>query len=60
MGESDSSLRVLIAEDSEDDALLIVRELRRGGYRPLMHRVDSADDMKAALEAQEWDLIITD
>jgi len=60
MGESDTSLRVLIAEDSEDDALLIVRELRRGGYLPLMHRVDSADDMKAALEAQEWDLIITD
>jgi len=60
MGESDASLRVLIAEDSEDDALLIVRELRRGGYLPFMHRVDSADDMKAALEAQEWDLIITD
>jgi hypothetical protein len=27
-------LRLLIIEDSEDDALLIVRDLRRAGYEP--------------------------
>lgn len=53
-------IRVLVAEDSEDDALLIDHELRRGGYFPEMRRVDSAADMQAALAEQAWDLIITD
>ncbi len=60
MGGDENLLRVLIAEDSEDDALLIVRELRRGGYRPSMRRVDSAEEMEEALRQQQWDLIITD
>ena len=29
MGETETAIQVLIAEDSEDDAMLIVRELRR-------------------------------
>ncbi len=60
MAGTEKSLRVLIAEDSEDDAMLIVRELRRGGYEPVMCRVDSAADMQSALELGKWDLIITD
>ena len=28
-------IRVLIVEDSEDDADLVVRELQRGGYDPI-------------------------
>jgi diguanylate cyclase (GGDEF)-like protein len=59
-GHKKHPLRVLIAEDSENDAVLIARELRRGGYEPHMLRVDSAEDMQAALDAQGWDLIITD
>jgi diguanylate cyclase (GGDEF)-like protein len=59
-GIETTPLKVLIAEDSEDDALLIIRELRRGGYEPEMERVDSAKDMQSALEKQAWDLIITD
>ena len=53
MGDAESPVRVLIAEDSEDDALLIIRELRRGGYTPHMRRVDSAPDMQSALAEQE-------
>jgi two-component system cell cycle sensor histidine kinase/response regulator CckA len=53
-------LRVLIVEDLEDDALLIVRELRRSGYDPTFERVDTAETMKAALAGQTWDLIIAD
>ena len=53
-------LRVLIAEDSEDDALLLLRQLRRGGFRAAHHRVESARGLRAALDAQEWDLILTD
>jgi len=53
-------LRVLIAEDSEDDALLLVRELRRGGYELSYERVASAAAMAAALDRQGWDLVIGD
>ena len=59
-GTEGRPLRVLIAEDSEDDALLIVRELRRGGYLPEMRRVDTAQGMRAALNADDWDLVVTD
>lgn len=52
-------LRVLIVEDSEDDALLLSRELRRGGYAVSHRRVDTAAGMEAALE-EEWDLVISD
>ena len=53
-------LRVLIVEDSEDDAILLLRELRRGGYEPVFERVETSESMKSALEKQEWDLIVSD
>ena len=56
----DKSLRVLIAEDSEDDTLLIMREFQRGGYDPVFERVDTEEAMKAALAKQAWDIVISD
>ncbi len=53
-------LHVLIVEDSEDDALLILRELRRCGYAPVFERVDTAAAMKAALQTQTWDIVLAD
>src|ERR671911_549605 len=53
-------LRVLIVEDFEGDALLLLRELRRGGYEPEYVRVDTAEAMEAALEKREWDLVVAD
>jgi two-component system sensor histidine kinase UhpB len=53
-------LRVLLVEDYEDDALLLLRELRRGGYDPVYERVDTEEAMEAALEEREWDLVIAD
>lgn len=53
-------LRVLIVEDSEDDALLVIRELERGGYDTTFERVETAETMTAALEKQAWDIIIAD
>jgi len=53
-------LRVLIVEDSPDDAELIVLELRRGGFEPDATRVDTAEAMTAALENQAWDVVIAD
>jgi signal transduction histidine kinase len=53
-------LRVLIVEDSEEDADLIVLELKRGGYEPVYRRVDNASAMRSALEEVEWDLVLSD
>ncbi|MGE5657694.1 MAG: response regulator [Actinomycetota bacterium] len=53
-------LRVLLVEDSEDDALLLLRELRQGGYEPRSERVETASAMQAALDQQKWDIIIAD
>ena len=53
-------LRVLIIDDSEDDALLLVRGLRSGGFAPAFERVDTAGEMAALLEARQWDVIISD
>ena len=52
-------LRVLMIEDSEDDALLVTLELRRGGYRPEVRRVDNPEALQAAL-AEPWDVVISD
>jgi PAS domain S-box-containing protein len=52
-------LRVLVVEDSPDDAELVLRELRRGGYEPMAERVETSDAMQMAL-LQEWDLVIAD
>lgn len=53
-------LRVLIIEDSEDDALLTLRELRRGDYQLEFLRVDTAAAMQDALDRQTWDVVIAD
>lgn len=53
-------LRALIVEDSEDDALLIVHQLQRGGYQPLVQQVDTLAAMFKALETQSWDIVLSD
>jgi len=55
-----SLLRLLIVEDSETDAALVVRDLRRAGYDVKFERVETATAMGAALEQQTWDLVIAD
>jgi PAS domain S-box-containing protein/putative nucleotidyltransferase with HDIG domain len=53
-------LRVLIVEDSEDDALLVLRLLRRSGYEPVSERVESEAAMRKALAEKRWDVILSD
>lgn len=53
-------LRILIIEDSRDDAQLILREVQRGGYEVESERVETPEAMQAALGRQTWDLIICD
>src|SRR5918998_2403304 len=59
---SRTRLRVLIVEDSEDDALLLLRELRLGGYEPASaERVDTPEAMRWALaEGEPWDVVLSD
>ena len=56
----DQSLRVLIVEDSEVYASLIIRELKKGGYNPVYKRVETAAAMKKALKEKQWDIILCD
>jgi two-component system cell cycle sensor histidine kinase/response regulator CckA len=55
-----TALRVLIVEDSPDDALLTVRALQRGNYEVKFDRVDGEHTMRRALTEREWDLVISD
>ena len=56
----DKLLRVLLIEDSEDDAVLILRELRKAGYTPVSERVETEYTMRSALSSQKWDIILSD
>src|SRR3954452_18712912 len=53
-------LRALIVEDVEPDAVLLLRELKRGGFDVISERVDTADAMRAALSAKTWDIVLSD
>jgi diguanylate cyclase (GGDEF)-like protein len=54
-------LRVLIIEDSEDDAELLAIALESGGYQVIHQRVDTRVDMETALSnSQPWDIVIAD
>jgi PAS domain S-box-containing protein len=53
-------LHVLAIEDSEDDVILLRRNLKKEGFDPLVYQVTNSDEMKEALDAQLWDVIICD
>jgi DNA-binding NtrC family response regulator len=54
------TLRLLLIEDSADDAALVVRELTRGGYDVDVERVDTPEGLVAALKRQAWDIAVAD
>jgi signal transduction histidine kinase len=63
MGENISALvplRLLLIEDSKANAKLLVRELRKGGFDPDFARVDTPQELEAALEGNSWDAVIAD
>ena len=53
-------LRVLLAEDTEDDVLLLERELRSGGFDVSFDRVQTREQMQAALRRGPFDLVVSD
>lgn len=54
------NLRVLIVEDVEDDLKLLLLHLSRAGYEVDSNWVQTADELRAALEEREWDIVISD
>src|SRR2546428_5146407 len=53
-------VNVLIVDDSAEDTELIVVELQRVGLAPAFRQVDSPSAMSAALDEQEWDVVLCD
>lgn len=53
-------LQLLLIEDSEDDAALVLRELSRSGFAVAPERVETPEALTAALERQHWDVAIAD
>ncbi|MGD0678501.1 MAG: response regulator [Polyangiaceae bacterium] len=58
--QAQQGVRVLLVEDCEYDAALVLRELERGGYAPTCVRVETREAFVSSLEAQSWDVIISD
>ncbi|QQO12882.1 response regulator [Bradyrhizobium diazoefficiens] len=53
-------LKALIVEDNERDAILLLRELNRGGYELNSERVETAEALNAALDREDWDIVLSD
>jgi two-component system cell cycle sensor histidine kinase/response regulator CckA len=53
-------LYALIVDDSENDARLLLEELRHKGYAPVHERVQTAGELEAALKRSAWDVVISD
>ncbi|HVU35191.1 MAG TPA: ATP-binding protein [Opitutaceae bacterium] len=53
-------LSVLVVEDSEDDARLVIAELEAGGFAPHWRRVETPAELRAALASAAWDIILAD
>lgn len=59
-GSAPRELAVLMVEDSESDALLVLRALRRAGFALRHRRVEEAAEMRAALADETWDVVLSD
>jgi signal transduction histidine kinase len=54
------AVHVLMVEDSEDDARLLTRELKRQGFEPTVARVDTGPALRESLASTDWDVVICD
>jgi diguanylate cyclase (GGDEF)-like protein len=53
-------IKVIIVEDSEDDLLLILRALKKGGFETVYTRVETKENLQSALGDDQWQVIISD
>src|ERR1035437_6928810 len=54
------NLRILVVEDSEDDALLLLHNIEKNGYTIDYERVETAESMAAMLKEKTWDIVLSD
>jgi PAS domain S-box-containing protein len=54
------AIKILVVEDSEDDAKLAMRILRQGGFIPTYRRVENAETLRTAFEQERWDAVLSD
>jgi signal transduction histidine kinase len=59
-GSPEKSMRVLCVEDSELDYALILETLSREGVVISGQRVETEEDLRTALHAGQWDVVISD
>jgi signal transduction histidine kinase/DNA-binding response OmpR family regulator len=60
MSKMIKKIKILHIEDNEDDAFLIERALKKGGYDLFVKRVETAQEIEQALKADDWDIILSD
>jgi PAS domain S-box-containing protein len=56
----EKTLRILIVEDSEDDALLELLQIKKGGYTVDYDIVETEEKMKSTLNQKTWDIVLSD
>ena len=58
--DSGHALRILLVEDSEDDALLLGEYLHDRGIEPALTTVEDLEGLRAALDSEQWDILLSD
>lgn len=53
-------LKILVVEDSKDDAELLLRAVKLSGYEPSAVQVQTEQGMRSQLSKGHWDLVISD
>ncbi|MBI3507553.1 MAG: response regulator [Proteobacteria bacterium] len=53
-------LKLLIAEDSEEDSILLLETLKRADFEVDYERVDTAEALNVALDKRTWDIFLAD
>lgn len=53
-------IRVLVVDDSEDDGLLMIRQLKQGGFDPTSEQVETPEAMSEIIDNKSWDVILCD
>jgi signal transduction histidine kinase len=53
-------IRILLIEDSEQDAFFVLKQLEKQAYKPIWQRVQTADEVRASFKNSDWDVVISD